>query len=553
MKKLMELNLFSKGIFVVRAYWGNVVKHNIAPYTPTLYLAHADTHNKQNRKWHSRSITNCYCRACDTLMVIPGAIDNLLYNKSVTCPVCGREHQINNVLITEDSSSPMPLYIKASLIEFKNYIRLRFSYEAVILGEKVYSDFDENIKVIEQFDFHYTEKRVVWEKCINDTKEIREIGFYSDLLNPLQTVLNFIPYSIVDKKGKRMSELMTYLRNYLTEKMQEQGYSRRKMFFYAPKSKMTERNLLYIARKVRFWDESETSDFYKLDSYNLSIAIKKLDLPDLTEQERNLSLLIQKGETYLDAFLETFSLPNNRLVRKNLNYSSVYPLQNALSLNNEVLASTLVPYFSKNHNSITTICSYYKYLAKYYPQKHCSDVLHSNLRTLQDTINLFNMLTKKHLAKFESDKPHFKELHDYLSILVSKQKSNEINYHIPAHIINRLDMQLRNSTCKVLTQYSQILKAGIDLKNCAASYKNRINDNLQLVLITDDNGKAKVLLEIKNQSIVQAKLFNNRQVKTNAEYNLIVKEFALKAQLSIATEDIDMDEKVGESKLATTA
>lgn len=71
-----------------------------------------------------------------------------------------------------------------------------------------------------------------------------------------------------------MSELMTYLRNYLTEKMQEQGYSKRKMFFYAPKSKMTERNLLYIARKVRFWDESETSDFYKLDSYNLSIAIK---------------------------------------------------------------------------------------------------------------------------------------------------------------------------------------------------------------------------------------------------------------------------------------
>lgn len=334
MKKLMELNLFSKGIFVVRAYWGNVVKHNIAPYTPTLYLAHADTHNKQNRKWHSRSITNCYCRACDTLMVIPGAIDNLLYNKSVTCPVCGREHQINNVLITEDSSSPMPLYIKASLIEFKSYIRLKFSYDAIILGENVYSDFNENFKVIEQFDFHYTEKRVVWERCINDTKEIREIGFYSDLLNPLQTVLNFIPYSIVDKKGKRMSELMTYLRNYLTEKMHEQGYSKRKMFFYAPKSKMTERNLLYIARKVRFWDESETSDFYKLDSYNLSIAIKKLDLPDLTEQERNLSLLIQKGETYLDAFLETFSLPNNRLVRKNLNYSSVYPLQNALSLNN---------------------------------------------------------------------------------------------------------------------------------------------------------------------------------------------------------------------------
>lgn len=553
MRKIMELNLFSKRIFAVRAYWGNVVKHNIAPYTPTLYLAHADIHNKEKRKWHSRSITNCYCRACDTLMIIPGAIDNLLYNKSVTCPVCGRRHQISSVLITYDSASPMPLYITVTLIEFKNYIRLRFAYEAVILGEKVYSDFDENIKVIEQFDFHYSDKRVVWEKCINDTKEIREIGFYSDLLNPLQTVLNYIPYSITDKKGKKMSELMTYLRNYITIKMQKQGYSKRKMFFYAPKSKMLERNLLYLARKVRFWDESEPSDLYRLDSYSLNIAIKKLDLPDLTKQEQELSLLIQKGKTYLDAFLEIFSLPNNRLVRKNLNYSSVYPLQNAISLNNEVLATTLIPYFLKNRNSITVVCDYYKYLAKYYPQKHCSDVIHSNLHTLQDTINLFNMLTKKNLAKFKSEKPHFKDLHDYLSILVSKQKSNEINYHIPAHIIKRLDMQLRNSNCKVLTQYSQILKAGIDLKNCAASYKKRINENLQLVLITNDHGKAKVLLEIKNQSIVQAKLFNNKQVKTNAEYNLIVKEFALKAQLSITTEDIDMDDKLEESKLVASA
>ena len=100
MRKIMELNLFSKRIFAIRAYWGNVVKHNIAPYTPTLYLARADIHNKENRKWHSRSITNCYCRACDTLMIIPGAIDNLFYNKSVTCPVCGRIHQISNVLIT---------------------------------------------------------------------------------------------------------------------------------------------------------------------------------------------------------------------------------------------------------------------------------------------------------------------------------------------------------------------------------------------------------------------------------------------------------------------
>ena len=123
-------------------------------------------------------------------------------------------------------------------------------------------------------------------------------------------------------------------------------------------------------------------------------------------------------------------------------------------------------------------------------------------------------------------------------MLVTQQKANEINYHIPTAIIRRLDMQLRNSSCKVLTKYSQVLKAGIDLKNCAASYKKRINDKLQLVLVADENGKAKVLLEINNQAIVQAKLWDNKPVKVNAEYNTVVKEFAEKARLSINTDDI---------------
>lgn len=550
MKKIMELNFFDKSIFTASFLWGKFLKHNLLPNTPTIYLARADINNKQKRHWHTQSITNCYCRACDTLMVIPGAIDNVLSNKSITCPVCGHVHHACNVLIAENSQSTLPLYVRAVLLELKNSLRLKFTYEAVILGENIYHDFTENNEVIEQFDFFYTEKRVLWKKIVNNIEEEREIGFYTDLLNPLPSILQYLPYSVQDKNGKKISELIAYMRNYITGKMKKQGYSKRDLFFYVPKSEMVERNLLYLARKIRFWDENETSEIYKSDRHQIKYTINRLKLPYLEEQECKLSLLLQQGFSYLDAFLTTFSLPNNRLVRKHLGYANIYPLSNSYSIGDEVLAGSLIPYLLKNHNNVPAICGYYKYLAKYYPQKPFSDVINSNLHNLEDIINLFKLLSKDNLTKFEAEKPRFKELHNYLSLLVSSQAANEINYHIPEAILRRLDMQLRNSTCKVLTKYSQILKAGIDLHNCAASYKKRIDDTLQLVLISDDNGKAKVLLEIQNQNILQAKLWDNKKVKTNTEYNSIVKEFAEKAHLNIKTNDILLEEDTSPTILA---
>ena len=535
MKKLMELNFFDKNILSVTSYWGMYVKHNIASHTPTMYLAKADTDNNHHRKWHASGITNAYCRACNTLMIIPGAIDNLLHSKTITCPSCGHVHSISNVLIAEEATSTMPLYVKITLLELKDCLRLKFTYKAVILGENIYTDFTESNKIIEQFDFLYSAKQVIWQKEVNNETITREIGYYSDLLHPLPSTLQYLPYSVQDKKGHKISELMSYMRNYLTSKMKKLGYSKRKLFFHVATNKMFERNLLYLARKIRFWDENETNESYKLERYALRNSIT---LSNIDESEQKLSQYLQSGKSYLDAFLLTFSLPNTHIVRKNICYSNVHILRSAYEPGNNTLANSLIPYFLQHPNAITAICGYYKSLAKYYPQKHFTEITNCNLNILQDTVNLFNMLSTKNLTKFKAEKPSFRSLHNYLSILVTSQTANEINYHIPDHIIRRLDMQLRNSSCKVLTKYSQILQAGLDLNNCAASYKKRINDTLQLVLVTDDNGKAKVLLEIRNLSIVQAKLLNNQKVKINSEYNELILDFAKQAKLSIDTDDI---------------
>ncbi len=78
------------------------------------------------------------------------------------------------------------------------------------------------------------------------------------------------------------------------------------------------------------------------------------------------------------------------------------------------------------------------------------------------------------------------------------------------------------------------------MKNCSAGYKDRINNQLQLVAISDNTGKPKVLLEINQDSIVQAKLYRNVPVFRDNLLNDLVIEFAQIAKLKVATDDVYM-------------
>ena len=71
-----------------------------------------------------------------------------------------------------------------------------------------------------------------------------------------------------------------------------------------------------------------------------------------------------------------------------------------------------------------------------------------------------------------------------------------------------------------------------------------INENLQLVLVSDDNGKPIILLEINGNEIVQAKLMSNKSVKNINTYNELVLAFAEKARLKVATKDVDIIKEI---------
>ena len=84
---------------------------------------------------------------------------------------------------------------------------------------------------------------------------------------------------------------------------------------------------------------------------------------------------------------------------------------------------------------------------------------------------------------------------------------------------------------------SHVKRVGLALNNCAASYKDKINENLQLVAMTDQRGKIVALIKVEKNIIKEAKLFDNKPISKDREYVKVLQEFAERAGLEIQTND----------------
>lgn len=83
---------------------------------------------------------------------------------------------------------------------------------------------------------------------------------------------------------------------------------------------------------------------------------------------------------------------------------------------------------------------------------------------------------------------------------------------------------------------------GNKLHNCVGSYAERaLAGKCTIAVMTDDEGKLLVCIEVADGEIRQAKLNQNRPVAKNPELNAAVIEWANEAKLKINTCDIDTD------------
>lgn len=148
--------------------------------------------------------------------------------------------------------------------------------------------------------------------------------------------------------------------------------------------------------------------------------------------------------------------------------------------------------------------------------------------------------------KAKARKVKLKELHDWLVTQQAVIKHEGFALDVPEHIVRRFQMQADQVKFYLPEHSSELMKGGKLMHNCVGTYGRRVaNGECNIVYMTDDNGKLTACLEVRDNSLVQAKLKYNKPVSLDPVINDAIIDWCKKAKLTVDTEDVNThtDEK----------
>lgn len=501
--------------------------------------------------------TKCNCRFQFDFYYLYSCIDQ------ISCPKCGRRYYNNEIVYSNVYNSHLPYKTEIKIIEYKTKLQLKINYKAMSLNDKDLYAKVYDIKEIYTFDILNSSSS--WEKHYpNDDEkllhEYQDIGYLTDYENLQEkTALWFFSINHATKKKIPLSRILKILRQKINQKERQlHGFSKRNMYIdnVSQKHRLFA-NILNLAHKVRFWDSDNISygdDFPVLKKAFIDTVIKQ------NFEKQAFELMKEKDMTYHQAIFSALSLPYRKNILKCFSYDNLYFLLPIYSIKDTKIADTMLTIYDKHlykdqYTAWNTVVKNYTeqlrktcefinvFYLNFYRNMKLTDILKKDYK-LKDIMNLWHTANNDTKSKFMQEKVRFKDLHDWLAINVAKQPEQEVIFDLPQNILNRFNLYMMNSRFKstCINKYSYLKYVAQNLRNCSAGYKNRISEKLQLVVITDDAGKPKVLLEVKEDSIVQAKLFNNVSVKNDIALNKLVLEFAEETRLDIETTDIQQSE-----------
>lgn len=319
---------------------------------------------------------------------------------------------------------------------------------------------------------------------------------------------------------------------------------------------------------------------------NLIVNFASSAVKQATFEENIRTKALEEKKTEIQVCAEILKVPNNPIFRKFYDYDYKDCIQEVyqkfsiktaneflkvfgdekINFSNEGASYTTFSIYQGQYRKqptkkqtleeyLKTIIKFYEFFSPIYPDivtpSYAAKYVKKEDNYAVDSVIMIQQLNDEFKKKFLTVKPRMKDIHNVLCDFINKQRYPEINYNIPEDVINRFEMYCNNSKIKVLKKYSELLSAGKLMHNCSSSYRDRINQNHLLVVYTNNFGKPLAELEIKDNAIVQAKLVNNVQVKTNHEINNEILKFAKKTKLDIKTQDIE--EIVEENSLTQIA
>lgn len=470
--------------------------------------------------------------------------------EEISCPICSRHYKKSEIMFSSVYDSYLPYVAVFKILEMKTKIKLKICYTAIQI--KDIQSYPNVYDIKEVFTFDIKNSDVIWEKYKdNKLMEKREIGYITDYEQLREyTALWFFHIKHNIKSGLSLNNLLKILRDRI-QKKEKLIHNYTKKSLYVANVDLKHKffaNALNLAHKVRFWD-SENIIYNNNFLRNKSLLLD--NFVDVNFEKSIYILMTTKNISYHKACFEYLSLPYTKTVLKNFSYDNIFLLQLIYKVKDINIANFLFSYYKSWLNSLSyidfmynfsslpreikTICDFYNlFVLKIY--KHLQPCrLIENKQELIDIMNLWYSANNKTKKNFIRYKIPFKKLHDWLSIEVSKQVDQEISFHISKDVINRFNFYMMNTKfqCSCINKYSKLKYIAKQMKNCSAGY-------IQLVVISDDTGKPKVLLEINRDSIVQAKQYRNVPVFRDNLLNDLVIKFAQTTKLEIATADVYM-------------
>ena len=489
--------------------------------------------------------------------------------KYFTCPNCGvhSEPFRNKILFVRDDESLIPLEVWADVVEFKNYLDLRFTYRAITMRYDG-TFIDEGIRK-ETLRFDFKRKKATYTDYNRDKHEL---------------TLEYIHH-------KRVMEVLTYLgKSYAMHDINRK-----------PLNNVFRSLRLAFERRIKKAYGYSTSDVYIAPSFNedngyhfsmLLNMILKLSAPDMPNV-----ISIQRGADYWNDYYSRLitSIPFDSdvldLTKKGMNFQealrTVYKSPNSKALRRamaknpmSVVLSSVLSLF-KDENCRRTIVDLNRHNLpddekyKYTGKVHCAKdirksmklhidgskefwqimivrygepaalrwILFEDFRDIEDCVRMYSELIVKYRDMFWAKRFKLKSLHAELINVYNKQEYGDVN--LPA--IPALNADVNGLHFVVPKTAADLMIIGKQLKNCVGSYKDRVmKGNTAIVVVTDDNMKPVACLELtkdidskeKFTKLVQAKLFGNQCVSKNKDVNNTVLTWANQLKIEPVTVDI---------------
>lgn len=501
-----------------------------------------------------------FCRYCEAKFEFDEGhyyADNYPAYSRIFCPICGHLSLDSEIRYSSTEDKYLPYVANLKILEMKTKVILKIKYRAIQIIDKLFKI--KIFDVIEMYIFDIQNDNVIWKRYINKKlNDDLEIGYMTDYQKLMEnTALWYFNIKHIVRKGTTLSQFLKRLRELVIKKEKNiNGYTKKQVYIsnISLRHKLFA-NVLNLAHKVRFWDSPNIN--YN-DSFDSFFYDKYID-----EFEKNVYVLMKKeGLSYFEACFKTLSLPCTRNIKKQFDYKYISLLQQIYTIENIDIANTIFKHYKtkieitdsyiikeeylKNiQKEVKAVCIFYKlFILKIYTNLNLKfkQLLENKTNIIIDIMNLWHSANNKTKKNFIRHKIPFSKAHDWLSIEVSKQADQEIRFHISKNIMNRFNLYMMNTKfqCSCINKYSNLKYIARQMKNCSAGYKDRINNRLQLVAISDNIGKPKVLLEINQDSIVQAKLYRNVPVFKDNLLNDLVIEFAKTTKLKIVTDDVHM-------------